>query len=79
MTRLSSTESPRDSLHDTVRIPLLAELQQKFLNETAADIGVDPYQSDGPHCGIRERTPRRTLDDMRRLSESIKRARAQRR
>lgn len=74
---ISSTESVADTQHDTLRIPVLAELQQRFLDEVAQDHGVNPYQSDGPRTVIRERAPRRSLDDMRRLSEIIKRARAQ--
>jgi hypothetical protein len=75
MQQVSSTESVADSAHDTVRIPALAELQQQFLRETAS--GVDPYRSDRQPSAARERAPRRTLDDMRRLSETIKRARSQ--
>jgi hypothetical protein len=73
----SSTESVRDTQLDTLRIPALADLQQKLLDE-AADHGFNPYEYDGSQTVIRERTRRRTLDDMRRLSETIKRARAQR-
>ena len=77
MTR-SSTQPVRDSQLDTLRIPVLAELQQKLLDEMAAGHGFNPYERDGSQAVIRERTPRRTLDDMRRLSETIKQARAQR-
>lgn len=78
MRRVSSTESVPDTVHDTLRVPVLADLQQKFLNETATNQGVNPYQSIGSQAVIRERAPRRTLDDMRHLSEIIKRARAER-
>jgi len=70
MQQVSWTESVPDSTCDTVRIPALAELQQQFLS------GVDPYQSASQEPLARERARRRTLDDMRRLSETIKRARA---
>ena len=73
----SSTQSLRESPLDTLRIPALADLQQRLLDEMA-DHGFNPYERDGSQTDIRERTPRRTLDDMRRLSETIKRARAQR-
>src|SRR5215472_2872159 len=75
---LISTQSVRDTQLDTLRIPALADLQQKLLDEMAADHGFNPYERDGSQAVIRERTRRRTLDDMRRLSETIKRARAQR-
>jgi hypothetical protein len=75
MRQIGSTESVADSPNDTVRIPVLAELQQRFLSDTAAGLGVDPYQSDGHQAALGERVPRRTLDDMRRLSEAIMRAR----
>lgn len=75
MRQVGSTESVVDSSHDTVRIPVLAELQQQFLSEMASGLGVDPYHSDTHPGALRERTPRRTLDDMRRLSEAIVQAR----
>lgn len=37
--------------------------------------GVDPYRTDESTASVRK-PPRRTLDDMRRLSELIKRTRA---
>ncbi len=76
MSPVIRTDFGSDPARDTVRIPVLAELQQQFLSETAAESGVDPYQSDGQRGVARERPGRRTLDDMRRLSETIKRARA---
>ena len=75
---LSSTQSVQETQLDTLRIPALADLQQKLLDEMAADQGFNPYERDGSQTVVRERTPRRTLDDMRRLSETIKRARSQR-
>jgi len=76
MSQVVRTDSGSDPALDTVRIPVLAELQQQFLSEAAAESGVDPYQSDGQRVVARERPSRRTLDDMRRLSETIKRSRA---
>jgi hypothetical protein len=74
MQRGGSTASGRESIGDTVRIPALAEQQLKFLSELA-EAGVDPYETDRQREIVRGRSPRRTLDDMRRLSEAIKRAR----
>ena len=64
-----------DPYCDTVRIRVLPEsMLQEGANSVAAPAGFDPYSTDiGAQAG-RER-PRRTLDDMRRLSEQIKRIR----
>lgn len=63
-----------DPYCDTVRIRVLPEsLLQEGANSAAPSPSFDPYSTDiGAHA--RER-PRRTLDDMRRLSEQIKRIR----
>ena len=39
--------------------------------------GNDPYSTADSHHLLANKAPRRTLDDMRKLSEEIKRARAQ--
>ena len=63
-----------DPYCDTVRIRVLPEsMLQEGANCSAPSPSFDPYSTDvGAHA--RER-PRRTLDDMRRLSEQIKRIR----
>ena len=39
----------------------------------------DPYSTADSHALLAKKAPRRTLDDMRKLSEEIKRTRAQNR
>jgi len=64
-----------DSYADTVRIRVLPEslLQQRPSSEPPAR-SFDPYSTDPGSLTARPR-PRRTLDDMRRLSEAIARNR----
>jgi len=64
-----------DPYCDTVRIRVLPEsLLQEGAGSSAPSPSFDPYSTDIGAQGARER-PRRTLDDMRRLSEQIKRIR----
>jgi hypothetical protein len=64
-----------DPYGDTVRIRVLPEsLLQEGANGAAPAPSFDPYSTDIGAQAVRER-PRRTLDDMRRLSEQIKRIR----
>jgi hypothetical protein len=44
-----------------------------FSLESTLDLGTDPYGNDADRSGLRKR--RRTLDDMRKLDDEIKRAR----
>jgi hypothetical protein len=63
-----------DPYCDTVRIRVLPEsMLQEGANSSAPAPSFDPYSTDIA-AQVRER-PRRTLDDMRRLSEQIKRIR----
>jgi hypothetical protein len=64
-----------DSCADTVRIRVLPEsaLQERTRSEAPVR-SFDPYSSDTGAVNVRPR-PRRTLDDMRRLSEAILRNR----
>jgi hypothetical protein len=67
-----------DPYAETVRVRILPEmlpetdLQPPAGSEAPAQ-GLDPYNSD---IGATDRRPRKTLDDMRRLSEAIKRNRS---
>jgi len=65
---------------DTQRLKALQEAAAKDLasdSPTASDSGVDPYSSvDRPIAPEKPEASRRTLNDMRELSEQIKRARA---
>ena len=78
MTTRSQAGDPgsSDPYPDTVRIRVLP---QSALSESANSAvpppGFDPYSTDIGAQAVREK-PRRTLDDMRRLSEQIKRIRA---
>ena len=61
---------------DTVRIRVLPEsMFQERASSAAPPPSFDPYSTDIGAQAVRER-PRRGLDDMRRLSEQIKRIRA---
>lgn len=61
---------------DTVRVKALQEAAQGQLgNVTPPAQGIDPYRTANSPRNP-EKKPRRTLDDMRKLSEAIKRARA---
>jgi hypothetical protein len=63
-----------DPYCDTVRIRVLPEsMLQEGAQSSAPSPSFDPYSTDIA-AQVRER-PRRTLDDMRRLSEQIKRIR----
>ena len=64
-----------DSYADTVRIRVLPEsvLQQRS-SSAAPERGFDPYSTDVGAVSAAPK-PRRTLDDMRRLSEAIVRNR----
>jgi hypothetical protein len=65
-----------DAYPDTVRIRVLPESAlPESANSAVPPPGFDPYSTDIGAQAVREK-PRRTLDDMRRLSEQIKRIRA---
>ena len=56
---------------DTQRLrQLQEEVAVTFENEPVPPLGVDPYSVSTPVAP--QKTPRRTLDDMRKLSEEIK-------
>ena len=62
---------------DTHKVRALQESTDETLGATQASSipSCDPYRTaDAPR--VAQKSPRRTLDDMRRLSEEIKRARA---
>jgi hypothetical protein len=60
---------------DTVTVNTLPESAiARVRAEAGGVLGVDPYST--ADSGIHKTAPRRTLDDMRRLSEKIKRDRA---
>jgi len=59
-----------DPYADTVRIPVPAEFRRQLEAELAENAGCNPYNSDGQ--SVVAEAPRRTLDDMRRLSYLIK-------
>jgi hypothetical protein len=64
-----------DSHADTVRIRILPQAcEQHSACTDSPQRGFDPYSTDVGALGERAR-PRRTLDDMRRLSEAIVRNR----
>jgi hypothetical protein len=68
-------ETTVDSCTDTVRIRVLPESASQELPSTETPVqGFDPYSTDIGALTTRPK-PRRTLDDMRRLSEAIVRAR----
>jgi hypothetical protein len=60
---------------DTQRVKALQESTDVQLRETTTPTGADPYSTAGAPQ-VLEQTSRRTLNDMRILSEEIKRARA---
>ena len=63
-----------DANADTVRIRILPEAAAEQIDADSPQRGFDPYSTD--IGALRERArPRRTLDDMRRLSEMILRNR----
>jgi hypothetical protein len=67
-----------DSCAETVRVRILPESAVQQLSaepsEESPVLGFDPYSSDLGARGVSS-GPRRTLDDMRRLSEAIGRNR----
>ena len=71
-----ATQETSDADIDTV--PLEALREESLIERTTEIVppGGDPYHTSksAPHSPA-QRFPRRTLDDMRRLSEEIKRAR----
>jgi hypothetical protein len=68
-------ETTLDSCTDTVRIRVLPESASQEAPPSEAPVqGFDPYRTDIGALTTRPK-PRRTLDDMRRLSEAIVRAR----
>ncbi len=77
MTNELQAEEPgtMDSCAETVRIRVLPESALQQRGSSAAPLrSFDPYSSDTGALPARPR-PRRTLDDMRRLSEAIMRNR----
>ena len=61
---------------DTVLVRVIsAPVPHDGTDDPASARGFDPYSTDIGALAV-PKTPRRTLDDMRRLSEQIKRARA---
>ena len=64
-----------DACADTVRVRVLPESDSNECADGEAPVpGFDPYSSGIPAPSARPK-PRRTLDDMRRLSEAIVRSR----
>jgi hypothetical protein len=63
-----------DSYADTVRIRVLPESALQRASSEAPERAFDPYSSDIGALKVRPK-PRRTLDDMRRLSAAIVRNR----
>jgi hypothetical protein len=66
-----------DAYADTVRIRVLPESAASQAASAAPAPSFDPYSTDGGLLTA-PRRPRRTLDDMRRLSEAILRNRRHR-
>jgi hypothetical protein len=64
---------------DTKQVKALQEAPGVSLGEEAPTLAMsdNPYSTGDKRELIAKRAPRRTLDDMRKLSEEIKRARAQ--
>jgi hypothetical protein len=63
---------------DTKQVKALQESTDVSLGEApTAPISDNPYSTGDKREIIAKRAPRRTLDDMRKLSEEIKRARAE--
>jgi hypothetical protein len=66
------SSTPVDEHVDTIRLPVLRRFDEEpELTEVPPPVGVNPYSREYLH----PKTPRRSLDDMRKLSEEIKRAR----
>jgi hypothetical protein len=66
------SSTPVDDYVDTIRLPVLRRFADAApLTEDPPPVGVNPYSREYLH----PKTPRRSLDDMRKLSEEIKRAR----
>jgi hypothetical protein len=72
----SQAEDPGvvDSYADTVRIRVLPESAVQRASSEAPERAFDPYRTDMGALKVRPK-PRRTLDDMRRLSAAITRNR----
>ncbi len=63
---------------DTQQVRALQDATNVSINETPSPKASDnPYSTGDKREVIAKRAPRRTLDDMRKLSEEIKRARAE--
>ena len=61
---------------DTVLVRVISEsAPEPGADDTVSERGFDPYSTDVRALAV-PKPPRRTLDDMRRLSEQIKRSRA---
>jgi hypothetical protein len=60
---------------DTLRVRALQEAQGMQLGDEPRPTGVDPYSTADAPQKVERKPPRRTLNDMRRLSEEIKTAR----
>jgi len=60
---------------DTLRVKALQEASGVQLGDVPGPTGVDPYSTADIPQNVERKVPRRTLNDMRRLSEEIKRAR----
>jgi hypothetical protein len=62
-----------DPFAETVRIRVLGDFPRSFVGDLQDDdTGCNPYESDKHAVAPQDSPPRRTLDDMRRLSEVIK-------
>jgi hypothetical protein len=57
---------------ETVRIRVLDRIPRPLVVDDQDDTGCDPYESAKHALTPQDTQPRRTLDDMRRLSEAIK-------
>lgn len=59
-----------DAYADTIRLQVPVEIRRQLGGEPLEDVGCNPYNSDEQN--LVAGAPRRTLDDMRRLSYLIK-------
>jgi hypothetical protein len=67
--RLSSAQAEET---DTIQLPVLQRFgEPPVITEAPPSVGGNPYSTEY----LRPKAPRRSLDDMRKLSEEIKRAR----
>lgn len=60
---------------DTLRVKALQEAPGVQLGDTPGPTGVNPYSTADTPQNVDSKAPRRTLNDMRKLSEEIKSAR----